>query len=162
MRFRVEGELPNISKVVLIVAPHTSNWDFVVGLAARYVLGLDISWLGKHTLFRPPFGALFRRWGGIPVDRRSSHDLVSRVVEQFAARERLILAIAPEGTRKAVTAWRTEFWHIASGAGVPIMPVALDWGRRVVHIGAVVPTNEVEEDVRRLREWYTAFRGRTR
>src|SRR5262245_613694 len=71
MRFRIEGELPNLSKFVIIVAPHTSNWDFVVGLAARYVLGLDVAWLGKHTLFRAPFGALFRRWGGIPVDRRA-------------------------------------------------------------------------------------------
>src|SRR5262245_57430086 len=93
LRWRIEGELPNRSKLVVIAAPHTSNWDFVVGIAARFALGIDVSWLGKHTLFRGPWSAILRRWGGIPIDRTASHDTVSQIVEQFRERTTFILAL---------------------------------------------------------------------
>jgi 1-acyl-sn-glycerol-3-phosphate acyltransferase len=162
-RFRIEGAIPERAKLVVIVAPHTSNWDFVIGLAARYVVHVRIAWLGKHTLFVWPIGVLFRHWGGIPVDRRSSHDVVAQAVARFADREQLVLAIAPEGTRKAVSRWKTGFWHIAKGAGVPIVPVALDWGRRVVRIGdAVQPGESVDDDVEQLRRFFDGVRGAQR
>ena len=84
LRWRIEGNIADHPRYVAIVAPHTSNWDFVVGLAARYALRLDASWLGKHTLFRPPFGWIMRRWGGIAVDRTASHDVVSQTVAENA------------------------------------------------------------------------------
>jgi 1-acyl-sn-glycerol-3-phosphate acyltransferase len=161
--WRVEGNIPDCPRLVAIVAPHTSNWDFLVGLATRYALQLNASWLGKHTLFRPPFGWFMRRWGGIPVDRSSSHDVVAHTVETFNGRPRVFLVIAPEGTRKKVTRWKTGFWHIAKAAGVPILPVAFDWGTRVVHILPVfLPRASVDEDVAALQSKYDGVRGRTR
>lgn len=152
--WRIVGALPDVPKLVVIAAPHRSNWDFVVGLAAKFAMGLDASFLGKHTLFRPPFGALFRFWGGIPVDRTSSNDTVAQVVAQFAARSQLVLAIAPEGTRKPGASWKTGFWHIARGARVPILPVAFDRARRVIHFLPVVEPYDLEADLRALKARY--------
>jgi 1-acyl-sn-glycerol-3-phosphate acyltransferase len=160
LRWRVDGAFPNAPKLVLIVAPHRSNWDFVVGLAVKTALGIDVSWLGKHTLFRKPWGALFRWWGGIPVDRSASHDTVSQVVETFSARTQLMLTITPEGTRTPGQQWKTGFWHIAHRAGVPIVPVAFDWGQRVVHIMPALEPSELEADMRELQTQYAGFRGR--
>jgi len=146
--------------MVAIVAPHRSNWDFVVGLAAKFTLGLDASWLGKHTLFKGPWAGLFRRWGGIPVDRRAAHDTVASVVETFANRDRLFLAITPEGTRKPGSKWKSGFWHIARGAMVPILPVAFDWEHHVVRILPPIEPRDVENDLRDIVELYAGFRGR--
>lgn len=161
--WRIEGDIPDYPRLVVIVAPHTSNWDFPVGLATRYALRLDASWLGKHTLFRAPFGAIMRRWGGIPVDRSSSHDVVAHTIDTFTSRPRVFLVIAPEGTRKKVSRWKTGFWHIAKGAGVPILPVAFDWSSRVVRIlPAFTPGENVEEDVAELQSRYAGVHGRAR
>ena len=161
--WRVEGDIPDHPKMVAIVAPHTSNWDFPVGLAARYALRLDASWLGKHTLFPGPVGWVMRAWGGIPVDRSSAHDVVSQTIDAFAARSKVFLVITPEGTRKKVSRWRTGFWHIAKGAGVPILPIAFDWGSRVVRIlPAFMPRENVDEDVAELQAKYAGIRGRLR
>jgi 1-acyl-sn-glycerol-3-phosphate acyltransferase len=160
LRWRVEGDIADHPRYVAIVAPHTSNWDFVVGLAARYALRLDASWLGKHTLFRPPFGWIMRRWGGIAVDRTASHDVVSQTVAEFSSRPRVFLVITPEGTRKQVSRWRTGFWHIAKGAGVPILPIVFDWGDRVVRIGApFLPGDDVARDVDLLQSRFAGARG---
>ena len=159
--WRVAGNLPDIPKGVIIVAPHTTNWDFVVGIAAKFALGLRASWLGKHTLFRPPFGAFMRWLGGIPVVRSSSHDVVAQSVERFAERERLMLGISPEGTRKAVEKWRTGFYYIARGAGVPIIPVAFDWSRHTLVVGPIVtPGDDMEADLRALGAFFAPARGR--
>ena len=160
MRWRVEGDIADHPQYVAIVAPHTSNWDFVVGLAARYALRLDASWLGKHTLFRPPFGWIMRRWGGIAVDRTASHDVVSQTVAAFSSRPRVFLVITPEGTRKQVSRWRTGFWHIAKGAGVPILPIVFNWRERVIRIGApFVPGDDVEKDVAQLQSLFSDASG---
>jgi 1-acyl-sn-glycerol-3-phosphate acyltransferase len=158
--WRIEGEFPNREKLVLIVAPHRSNWDFVVGISGKFALGLDVSWLGKHTLFRGPWGRLFKNWGGIPIDRRSSNDTVATVVGGFANRECLVLAITPEGTRKAVGTWRSGFWYIAHGAGIPILPVALDWEHRVVRILPPIEPRDRDEDMRNIQALYAGIRGR--
>jgi 1-acyl-sn-glycerol-3-phosphate acyltransferase len=161
--WRFEGAIADHPKMVAIIAPHTSNWDFPLGLAARYALRLDASWLGKHTLFRPPFGWLMRRWGGIAVDRSAAHDVVTQTIEAFSSRRGVFLVITPEGTRKQVSRWKTGFWHIAKGAGVPIQPIAFDWGERVVRfLPPFMPRENVDEDVRELQSKFAGIRGRTR
>src|SRR2546423_2447303 len=116
--WRIRGNVPNRRKLVIIVAPHSSNWDFVVGIAAKLALGLRVLFLGKHTLFRFPLGPLMRALGGMPVDRAHAQDVVRRVAGEFAAREQLVLAVAPRGTRPRVGRWRTGFYHIAREADV--------------------------------------------
>jgi 1-acyl-sn-glycerol-3-phosphate acyltransferase len=153
--------MPNRAKLVLIAAPHTSNWDFVAGIAAKLALGLDVQWLGKHTLFRPPLGSLLRTLGGLPVNRSTSNDVVSGIVEEFSRREKMVLAIAPEGTRKRVQRWRTGFYHIARAAGTPIVPIALNWGARAIQIGAPFETTgDVDKDLAELQGRFAGVRGR--
>lgn len=159
--WRVEGAIPDEPKLVAIVAPHTSNWDFPVGLAVRYALRLDASWLGKNTLFRPPFGWIMRRWGGIAVDRSAAHDVVAQTIAAFSSRPRVFLVITPEGTRKQVARWKTGFWHIAKGAGVPILPVAFDWEAKVCRILPIVhPGDDVTADVEQLQSEFAQYRGK--
>jgi 1-acyl-sn-glycerol-3-phosphate acyltransferase len=156
----VEGEIPNHRKLVIIAAPHTTNWDFVVGIAAKLALGLQALWLGKHTLFIPPFGFLMRALGGMPVDRSTSHDVVSGIVEEFGRREKIVLALAPEGTRRKVSRWRTGFYHVAHATGTPIVPVALNWGAHAVQIGApFITTGDVDRDIAALQQRFEGVRG---
>jgi 1-acyl-sn-glycerol-3-phosphate acyltransferase len=161
MGWRIEGAFPNLPKLVIIVAPHTSNWDFVVGVAAKLALGLRVLFFGKDTLFRFPLGPLMRRLGGMPVDRSKASDVVSEIVDQFVRRDRLIVALAPEGTRKRVERWRTGFYHIAHGAKVPVLPVALDWSSRRIRIGApFVTTGDVDADLQDLQQRFAGVNGR--
>jgi 1-acyl-sn-glycerol-3-phosphate acyltransferase len=159
LRWRIVGEIPNQPKLVVIAAPHRSNWDFVVGIAAKLALGVDASWLGKHTLFRRPFGWMFRQLGGIPVDRRSAQNTVASVVGEFAAHNRLVIALAPEGTRKAGAEWKSGFWHIAHGAGVPILPVAFDWAAHTVRVLSPLDPTDPDRDMLELQQRYAGFRG---
>lgn len=149
--WRMEGQFPEQQKFVIAVAPHSSNWDFALGLAVKFSLRMKVSWLGKHTLFKGPFGALLRRLGGIPVDRGASHGVVGDCIQAFANSPAMMLALAPEGTRKAGRKWRSGFYQIALGAGVPIFPVGFDYGRRVIHFFPVfLPTRDYEADLPRL------------
>lgn len=153
--WHIEGELPNLPKLVIIVAPHTSNWDFVIGMSARLALSLDAKWLGKHTIFRAPFGGLLRKLGGIPVDRSAPRGVVADAVLALQRSERMVIGIAPEGTRKAAGRWRSGFYHIAVGAAVPILPVALDWRTRTLRLGSpFVPTGNAEADVPLIQALY--------
>lgn len=159
--WRVQGNLPDVRQAVIIVAPHTSNWDFVIGIAAKLGMGLHASWLGKHTLFRGPFGWFMRRLGGIPVDRTHSQDAVSQAVARFAESDQMVLGLAPEGTRKAVPRWRSGYYHIAHGAAVPIIPVALDWPTRALVVGPPVhPSDDMRADLAALGAFYAPWRGR--
>lgn len=159
--WRLEGSLPDLRKFVIIVAPHTSNWDFPVGVAAKLALRLQVTFLAKDSLFRFPLGVIMRALGGMPVDRSASHDLVKGIVSEFARRDQLVLVVAPEGTRKKVERWRTGFYHMARGANVPIVPVALDWGARAVRIGTPVQTTgDLERDLVGLQAWYAGARGK--
>jgi 1-acyl-sn-glycerol-3-phosphate acyltransferase len=136
--------------MVIVIAPHTSNWDFVVGFFVYLGLQVNANWFGKHTLFKPPFGAFFRAFGGIPIHRGRSRSVVDEQVAEFARRDKLVLGIAPEGTRKRAP-WKRGFYHIARGAGVPIVPIALDFSRREAVIG-VPPelTGDYDEDLARI------------
>ncbi|MEP7347922.1 MAG: 1-acyl-sn-glycerol-3-phosphate acyltransferase [Gemmatimonadaceae bacterium] len=144
--------MPDVSKAVIIVAPHTSNWDFFVGLSIDLVLDLKASFLGKHSLFVWPVKGLLEWIGGIPVRRGAGENVVDQMVAEFARRDELLLAIAPEGTRRKVAEWHKGFWHIARAAKVPIILVSLDYGRRVVTLGpTITPTNDLESDLRMLK-----------
>jgi 1-acyl-sn-glycerol-3-phosphate acyltransferase len=161
MGWGIDGDIPDLPKMVLIVAPHSSNWDFIVGVAAKAAMRLRVKFLGKDALFRFPLGIVMRYLGGIPVDRTTANDVVTSVVGQFDRRERMLLAIAPEGTRRPVDRWRTGFYHIARGAGVPILPVAFDWRSRTIRIGALFsPTGDVELDLRELRSRFSGSHRR--
>ena len=157
--WKVEHNFPDVAKMVLIVAPHTSNWDFVVGFWAYLALDIAATWFGKHTLFRGPFGAIFRHFGGIPIHRESvsAGSIVDLYVAEFERRDRMVLAIAPEGTRRKVTEWKSGFYRIAVKAGVPIVPVVLDYGRRRVSIGApFFPTGDWERDIPLIKGLFRA------
>ena len=159
--WRFEGSVPNVSKAVLIVAPHTSNFDFLVGVAAMFALGFRASFLGKHTLFSWPIGGLMRWLGGIPVDRRTTGGLVEETVGLFESRDSLILAVAPEGTRSNVTRWKTGFYWVALQAGVPIVPIAMDYGRRCVRLGGRFdPTGDIDADFGVLEAFFYESQGR--
>jgi len=159
--WRIEGKMPDLPKFVVIVAPHTSNWDFPVGLAVKWALGLDPRWLGKDSLFRPPLGWFMRANGGVPVRRSSRENVVEQTANEFATREKFVLVLAPEGTRKRVAEWRSGFWHVAKRAGVPICCVALDWGRKVVRMGPTVTADEDDATagIARIRSYYADTRG---
>lgn len=156
--WRMVGALPDASKFVVIAAPHTSNMDFVIGMSLVFAQSLDVRWIGKRELFRGPLGPFFRWLGGIPVDRNSPQGVVAEAIEAFRAHDRMILAIAPEGTRKSVARWKTGFHRIASGAGVPVVCGFFDTARREVGFGpAVVAGTDLEEDIERLRAWYASL-----
>jgi 1-acyl-sn-glycerol-3-phosphate acyltransferase len=150
--WRIEGEFPNVSKFVLIVAPHTSNWEFPLGLMAMYAIGLRGAFLAKHTLFRWPIGVVMRWLGGIPVDRSSAHNVVFQTTALFRNRPHLILVVTPDGTRKKLPKWRTGFWYVARGAGVPIMPIAFDYSAKLFRFRPLFyPTGERDADFEALR-----------
>ncbi len=159
--WKFEGEVPDEPKFVMIVAPHTSNWDFPVGVAALFALGFNISFLAKHTLFKWPLG-IFMHWlGGIPVQRAERRDRVAETIEAFRSNDQLILAIAPEGTRKLVEKWKTGFYYVADGAGVPIAPVAFDYGSKTVRLGApFYTTGNIDLDMPELKKFFAGVVAR--
>ena len=161
MGWRIEGEIPDEPKLVIVAAPHTSNWDFVVGMAAMFALDLRLSFLAKHTLFRGPF-APFMRWvGGIAVDRASHHGVVGYAVASFAREPRRVLAIAPQGTRRAGAPYKSGFIHIARGARVPILLATLDYAERCVRLGpAYTPGDDVQAELARVESFYANVRGK--
>ena len=142
--WRVQGDLPPRPRFILVVAPHTSNWDFVIGVLAMFATGLRASWLGKHTLFRFPLTPLLRWLGGEPIDRSAARGTVETAIELFRTRRQWVLALTPEGTRRPVTHWKTGFHRIAVGASVPIVPVSFDYRSRIVGIGAPVEPGQDE------------------
>ncbi len=161
--WRVEGAIPELPKLVIVVAPHTSNWDFVVGAAAMLALDLDLAFIGKHTLFRGPLGPVLRWLGGIPVDRSSAHGLVEECVRAFDRVDRRVLALAPEGTRKGAARFHAGFLHIARGAGVPVLLAALDYATRRVRIGPLLqPSADLEVDRRRIEAHFAGVAGKRR
>ena len=136
--WRVEGLWPDEAKLIVAVAPHTSNHDFVLTVAVNFAYNLRSSFLIKKSLFRFPLAWPLRRFGGIPVDRAATHGLVGELVQVFAAREKLILGIAPEGTRGHVRQWKTGFAQVAAAAGVPILPVTLNYDTRLIRFEPVI------------------------
>ena len=153
--WKVEGQLPDTAKGVVIAAPHTSSWDLPHMIAVAWMFDLNLSWIGKHTLFQGKTGAFMRWLGGIPVDRRARHGAVAQVVEHFDVSEALLLAIAPSGTRAHSACWKSGFYHMAVGARVPIICSFLDYDRKVGGVGlSFVPSGDIKADMNRLRAFY--------
>ena len=150
--WRVAGALPACPRFVVIAAPHTSSWDFIFALLAMFATDLRVSWLGKHTIFRFPLGPLLRWLGGEPVNRSAAEHTVAIAVERFRVRPQWVLGLSPEGTRRRVDHWKSGFHRIAAGAGVPIVPVWIDYQAREIGIGAPFsPGPDEAADVATLR-----------
>lgn len=159
--WRLAGTLPDTPKLVLIGAPHSSNWDGIYCFAAKLALGLDIKILGKHQLFWWPLGLLLRRLGVIAVNRSAAHGVVEQLAEMIHGADRLWFALAPEGTRKPVEHWKTGFWKIARAADVPVLPVYFHYPDKVIGFGPTFAlSDDMAADIARIRAWYRPWQGK--
>lgn len=150
--FPFQEEVP---KCVICVAPHTSNWDFVLGKLFYYSIGQDANFLIKKEWFFFPFNYIFNWMGGVPVDRRKKTSVTDQMVAEFGRRKQLHLAVTPEGTRKRTEEWKKGFYFIALNANVPILLAFFDYAKKELGIKAVFhPTGNVEEDIKRIRGYY--------
>lgn len=161
--WKVVGVLPNVPKAVMIVAPHSSNWDGLWGFAAKIALGFEVRVLGKSQLFWWPLGPLLRKLGAIPLDRSSPQGTIGQAVRLIKRSERMWYAITPEGTRKRVENWKSGFWKIARDAGVPIIPAYFDYPTKTIGVGDLFwPTEDLQADMAAIRAWYRPWRGKNR
>lgn len=159
--WRLEGDLPETRRCVAVMAPHTSNWDFLWFLCAALVFRLDVRWMGKHTLFTGAKGPLMRWLGGIAVDRRNAGGIVPDTVRYLGTSENAVICIAPEGTRAKVDAWKTGFYRIAEEANVPILLTYLDYGKRVAGLGPMIqPDGNMDRQVAEMRTFYADCKGK--
>ena len=159
--WRIEGDFPQRPKMVAIVAPHTSNWDFVVGILAVFAIGIRVRFLAKHTLFANRWlGALMRWCGGMPVNRAAPQGLVPQVVEAIESADRVFLGITPAGTRSSTKPWKSGFYHIAVATHVPILPVVFDGGARAIRLlPPFEPSGNYDADLPKLLALYAGVRG---
>jgi 1-acyl-sn-glycerol-3-phosphate acyltransferase len=147
--------VPDVNKAVLIFAPHTSNWDFPTMLAAKFALGIQVTYLGKHSLFKWPYGWFFRAIGGIPVYRHENRNLVDQVVDLIAEREHIFLALSPEGTRSYTNYWRSGFYRIAERANIPIIMFYLDANTKEIGFSEpFYPTGDLNADMLSFKAFY--------
>ena len=159
--WRMVGAFPDIPKLVLIGAPHSSNWDAVWGFAARLALGLDIRIVGKHQLFWWPLGPILRWLGVIAIDRQVAHGVAGQLAARMGASERFWLGLAPEGTRKPVARWKTGFWKIARAADVPVLPAYFHYPDKIIGIGPLFDlSDDMAADLARIRAWYRPWQGK--
>jgi 1-acyl-sn-glycerol-3-phosphate acyltransferase len=159
--WKLKGRPPNARKFVVIAYPHTSNWDFPLGLSACIIFRLKIYWLGKDSLFKGPAGPIMKWLGGIPIDRSKAQDFVKQVIETFDQSEQMVIAVAPEGTRSAVKKWKTGFYHIASGANVPIVPGYLDYAKKEVgFLESFYPGGDIDKDIPAIKAIYGTIQGK--
>ncbi len=163
--WKVDGTKPDLKKYVIIVAPHTSNWDFFVGWTARNLIGFRPNFLGKKELFKIPIvGWFLSSIGGVAVDRknkRKSTQLVQQVVELYKEREEFIMTITPEGTRSYAPKWKTGFYRIAQEAGVPIVKIAFDYATKTVFIDKpFYPSGDMEKEMEEIKDYYRQFKGK--
>ncbi len=157
----IRGDLPNLPKYIIIVAPHTSNWDFFIGIATAIGLGIKAHWLGKHTIFRWPLKSTMTWLGGIPIDRTASHGVVKETVAIFNKRKTFILGVAPEGTRKKVRKWKSGFYVIALEAKVPIQTAFMDYAQKVVGFGPTIyPSGDRNADMTKIKAFYATVEGK--
>ena len=150
-----EGEIISDPKYVLIAAPHTTNWDLMYMLAIAFEYDIQLSWMGKAELFRGPGGPVMRALGGVPVKRDKARNLVQQMADEFDRRDKMVLAVPPEGTRSHRDHWKSGFYHIARAAGLRIVPGYLDYSRKIAGFGpALTPTDDIGRDMDVLREFY--------
>ncbi len=159
--WKVEGEVPQVPRAVLIANPHTTNWDMPHMLAVAYQMNIRISWMGKHTLFKGMFGPFMEFLGGVPVDRRKANGAVRQVADRINASDGMWLAIPPSGTREARDYWKSGFYHIARTADVPIVCCYLDFPSKTGGIGPLIhPSGDIKADMDKIRAFYADKRGK--
>ena len=159
--WKVNGQPPTLAHYVVIAAPHTSNWDFIFTLCLAFIYRLDPVIMMKDTWFRWPLGPVFRWLGALPIDRSRANNMVAQSIAQFNQQDNLILVVPPSGTRKRVLYWKTGFYHIAHGAGVPIALGFLDYQRRVGGFGPTLrPSGDIDADMTAIRNFYRNIAGK--
>ncbi len=159
--WKLQGDWPAADKVVLVAAPHTSNWDGFWMLMAAGYYRVKLRWMGKKSLVDHPLGGFIRWLGCVPVDRAAASEIVDQMAEAFGAADRLVLAVAPEGTRAGATIWKSGFYRIAVRAGVPLLITVLDYGtRRIAVKGLHHPSGDYESDLPAIRAFYDGATGR--
>lgn len=152
---------PTIKKCVFIVAPHTSSYDFLIGILVRKLMGIQINFVGKKELFKPPFGWYFRMVGGAPIDRSGKKNKVEAIAKIFQEKEIFRLGMSPEGTREKTNSWRTGFYYIALSAQVPIVMVSFDYGTKKLKIStAFTPTGDFDKDYAKILQYYEGVEGK--
>ncbi len=156
----IDGGVPDVDKAVVIAAPHTSNWDGFWGIVYKVAVGLDVKFFFKHSLFWFPLSVLIRGMGGVPLNRGLANSAVQQAIDALDAHETFFFALAPEGTRSLTKGWKSGFYRIAAGAGVPIALGFLDYGRRRIGIGPLLmPSGDPEADIAKCRDFYADIRG---
>ena len=159
--WKIVGSIPEIKKYVVISAPHTSNWDFLIGRCFAYILDIKPKYLVKRELYIWPLSILIKLNGGIPVYRKTAKNTVDQVVEKFQTTENLILGIAPEGTRSRVEKWKTGFYYIAQKANVPIVPMYMDYEKKEVgYFDMLNPSGDLQKDLQKIQEFYQSVIGK--
>ncbi len=160
--WKVPNDFPSgVDKYIIIAAPHTSNWDFPIAVLYKFATGKEINFIGKHTLFKPPFGFIFRAMGGTPVNRTTSKNMVQAIIDIFNEKDKFIFALSPEGTRKKVSKWKTGFYHVAKGANVPIVMATLDFGNKQILISdPYYVTGDQKVDFTYFHEYFKDVEGR--
>ncbi len=149
------GEVPRARNMVIIAAPHTSNWDFIFLLAAAYSFGVSINWLGKDSLFRTPLGPVLKFLGGIPVDRTKANNMVQTLSAEIEHGHGVTLVVPPSGTRARTDYWKSGFYRIAQAAQIPIVCGYLDYGKKEAGLGPAFLAQDMTADMDRLREFYS-------
>jgi 1-acyl-sn-glycerol-3-phosphate acyltransferase len=161
--WKIQGNFPAIKKYMVVAMPHTSNWDFFIGLFLRPILNVDIKFAGKSSLFIFPLGYLFRWLGGYPVDRSKNTNFVKAVVDIYNSKDRFALCIAPEGTRKSVDKIKTGFYYIAKEANIPVVMIKFDWGNSLVDIlEPYYLSDNMEADMEHIKQQFRGVRGKNR
>jgi 1-acyl-sn-glycerol-3-phosphate acyltransferase len=160
--WKIVGPIPTIPKYLIVVAPHTSNWDFLVGvLFRRYTKGFDPKYLAKKELFVWPLGYLFRGLGGFPVERSANTNFVDSLVNVYNNEEKFVTTITPEGTRSYNPKWKTGFYHVAKNANVPIVRVAFDFGQmQVVFSEPYTITKDVDDTIAEFKQYFSHYKGK--
>ena len=159
--WKLKGEQPVEDKYVLIAVPHTSNWDFPISLSMAFVYGFDMHWMGKDSLFKSWRGPIMKWMGGIPINRSSANNVVAQTIDAFNRHDKLVIAVPPEGTRSRVDAWKTGFYYIALGAGIPIALAFLDYKtKRGGFLSTFHPTGDAEGDIAEIRSRYVGISGK--
>ena len=154
------GQVPSARNVVIIAAPHTSNWDFIFLLAAAYSFGISVNWLGKDSLFRSPLGPILRFLGGVPVDRSKRNNLVQSLSAQIELGSGISLVIPPSGTRRKTEYWKSGFYQIARAAQIPLVCGYLDYKKKEAGLGLSFLPNNLSSDMNRIREFYEPIVGK--
>lgn len=153
--WKVKGNIPNhLPKKLYVVVPHTSNWDFPVGILLKFGFKMKVGFIGKSSLFKWPYGWFFKWLGGIPVNRKKTQGFKEAVIEKIKSRDEFCTAIAPEGRRGKVEKLKTGFYHIAKGAGIPLVYVKFDWKNKYTEFSE---PKEVAENVKKEVEFATEY-----